>query len=216
MRNPDRLNGWEAVSALPGTHYRWHMHKRQKADLSHGIVRRDLVGDDGICLAELQAHRDHALHTSNPAVSVCRIATLGRNFETRIMEPGKFSVWKYGMPTATPVREVVDIETQAPILRVAGAHWNHHDGAVIEMVQGRRLTCSVSGNRVRKSVMAVTDESGDWVMRFRWAPTGRRPFPGGYETLVAPGQPITAEMACAMAVGLQQYLGYFSKDFGGA
>ena len=183
-----------AFTNLPGV----HVHVR-----SLGGSKREYVRSDGAVVATRRIRwRKNPLYP-NPQVTVG-----GRVFEERLL--GK----RRNNHMRSP-REVVELATGERLFRIDGLNFNGRAGAVIEFPQSRRYTFPVEGtgqpyawvsqpaNPVSYPVMSALDDGGRVALHF----AEPRHLEAG-EIVIAPDQPITAELLVMMATA-SPFLAFF-------
>lgn len=106
-----------------------------------------------------------------------------------------------------------------PILYTSGQHLAETAGACITFPDQRWLRFPVRGagfgDQGRKNaIMTAVDQAGNKIARYRIIGKGRSPL-GTVEITIHPGQPLTDELALAIAISPPWLSSYFSSEGGG-
>jgi hypothetical protein len=212
-------NDRDLLPNLGGTHYKLRplsgARPEQLVMLRGYAIQSELVHNDG-SIAAIQEKR--VLESpAQPGLEDWQLLIEGRAFRTQWVDRGRFSL--YGAPKRAPVRDVVEVGTQAPVLRMTGVHWRKRTLTVVEMSDGRRVTFPVHG-KGRKVVMVATDESGKWLFKsgYPYQPcTGQsrlgrlfaRHYGGSWEAVLAPSEHETVATLILIAITGTQLEAYF-------
>jgi hypothetical protein len=181
---------YESFPDLPGTHAEWRRTEGDRWSL-------DLVERNGDILAR-DRHRGYT-----------RKITVGEHaFAERHQGRRLFT---------SRLREVIDLETGAPIFRIEGSHSYHSAKMSVHFPDGREYSFPVQG-----AVMTALDETGSAVAKFRivYVPSPRlgkwNSHPKDEVVLLVGDELVTRELMCVIAVARLQLHLYISKPGGGA
>jgi hypothetical protein len=120
-----------------------------------------------------------------------------------------------------PTREVIDLETGAPIFRTEGRHAYQKANMTIHFPDGRGYSLPVQGVSKGNAVMTALDETGSEVVKFRSVRVPRprfgRWFPREKDEVVVLGDEkvLTRELICLIAVARIPLHTYVTVPSGG-
>ena len=185
---------YQAFPDLPGTHAEWRRTEGDRWSF-------DLVGRDGVTLAR-DRHRGYTRHI-----------TVGEHVFAERHEGRRL--------VTSRLREVVDLETGAPIFRIEGRHSYHRAKLIIHLPDGRTYSFPVQGEYFNVAVMTAVDETGTAVAQFRRVliPSPRlgkwNAHPKDEVVLFRGDELVTHELICVIAVARLELYGYVHKPGGG-
>jgi hypothetical protein len=186
---------YQAFPGLPGTHAEWRRTEGDRRSL-------DLVERDGDILA------------SDRRRWITRRITVGEHVFAERREGRRFSF-------TSRFREVIDLETGAPIFRIEGHHSYRKANMIVHLPDGRRYSFPVQGEYFSVAVMTAVDETGTAVAQFRRVsvPSPRlgkwNTHPKDEVVLLGGDQLVTRELICVIAVARLELFRYVTKPGGG-
>jgi hypothetical protein len=114
------------------------------------------------------------------------------------------------------VEDLVNLSTNAPVLRMSGLHSNYRAGTRLTLVGQRELRFPVKGYSWR-ALMSAIDESGNSLIEYRLVPSKRRSLLDRYawtEAVVSPTALTIPDIEVLVAVSSTFLLGYFQTGGG--
>lgn len=113
--------------------------------------------------------------------------------------------------------DLVDVATNAPVLRMSGLHFNYRAGTRLTLIGQRELQFPVKGHSWR-ALMSAIDESGNSLIEYRLVPSKGRSLLDQYawtEAVVSPTALTIPHIELLVAVSSPFLLGYFHTGEGG-
>jgi hypothetical protein len=160
------IQAWNEFSSLSGARVKWRRVSWRRFQLAHE--------DGGDALADI----------GRPFQRVRWVRTATTTYRTRR---------KLGVG-GRMIRGVFDPSTGAQTFTVSGRHFNHTSGSTIRLHDGRSLAFPVYGSGAAVSATAAVNGSGEKVLVFRNARSGRMPGRAGIEVAVHPDRPLTDDL----------------------
>ena len=137
-----------------------------------------------------------------------------------VISEGRTYVWRQvgrkKLLAGSRTMDLVDVATNAPVLRMSGLHFNYRAGTRLTLVGQRELRFPVKGHSWR-ALMSAIDESGNSLIEYRRVPSKRRSLFDHYartEAVIDPTALTIPHIELLVAVSSPLLLGYFQT--GGA
>jgi len=186
--------GWHNFPNRPGK----HLSMRQT-----GRDSWDLVADSSGTVSARCAHKTsiQVPHT---------VTSDGRTYVWR-------RVGRRSLFASHKVVDLVDVEANAPVLRMSGFHLNRRAGTRLTLVGQRELRFPVTGRKWR-ALMSAIDESGNSLIDYRFVPSARPSLLDSYawtEAVISPTAMTIPHIELLVAVSSPFLHGYFQTTVGG-